>query len=172
MRNINLIIKYLVSLGFQVESCRIPLNRWETLKRDYLYNAFPSFGPLCEIKGFLLKRFPIKYKSERPEKSIWLSLKQNNHTVIELELKPKSKAQSIDFMTFEYSNFDFNTWRIRTLIDPGVLKDLKSVEEFYLYFNNHTWEEAIEEIEYHFVNNSFLKERIRDRKLTELLDGK
>jgi hypothetical protein len=169
MEKINKVVEYLISLGFQVEPCKVPLNRWETIKRDYLCRkSVMKWRHITDkISDFILKRFPIRYKTERPEKSVWLSLKQNDRTIIDVELKPKSRVHSVDFMTFEYSNFDFNIWRVNTFIDSDF-----PIEEFNLYFENHTWEEAIEEIEYNFASNPILKEMIRDKKLTELLDGK
>jgi hypothetical protein len=158
MNEIYKIVDYLSTLGFVVNPCLIPKDGWERFKMDYIASKKSS------IFKFIIKKFPLQYLDERPEKSIWLGLKQNKRTIVEIELKPKSKAYPAGFMTFEYDKFDFTEWKVNLMCDG------KS-ESFFLYMNNHDYDECIEEIEYHFIRVPILKEIIRDKKLEAILNG-
>ena len=80
------VTEYLQSLGFKLQPCSIPLNDKEYFKRFFYLSI--RRGSLFSL---INKLFPIKFKSERDDKSIWFVLRNDEgRTLIEIELKPKS----------------------------------------------------------------------------------
>jgi len=161
------VIDYLTGLGFQIQPCSVPLNDKECIKRNLLIMIRHKSEFLFRL---LIKWFPIKFKSERDDKSIWFILRDEvtKKSVYEIEFKPKSD-EHIESMRIHYDNFDYSEWTLRVCSGPAFAF-LPGDDFFYLYDDpeqgNH-----IEEIEYHFNQIPELKQLIRQKKLEIVLNG-
>lgn len=151
------VIKYMTSIGFEVQPCSTPLNRNEYKKRDLLLlvRSISEF-----IFFFLIKRFPIKYQSERLDKSIWFILRNDdNKTICEVELKPKS-------VIYSYDNFDYSCWLFRIYTGP-TFAFLEGDDIFYLKKD----ENEIETVENRLGKIPYIKQLIRQKKLESIING-
>jgi len=161
------VIDYLTGLGFEIQPCSVPLNDKEYFKRD----LFVMIGRKSNFLFRLLRKwFPIKYKSEREDKSIWFILRDEitRKSIYEIELKPSSD-EHIRSMRFHYDNFDYSKWTLRVCSGPSFAF-LDGDDFFYLY-GDPDQGSPIEEIEYHFNQIPELKQLIRQKKLELVLNG-
>jgi len=166
------VIQYLLSLGFEISPCYVPLNAKESFKKD-LYDTIRKISQRLFI--FVNRIYPIKFASTRDDKSIWFILRNVcKATIFEIELKP---AVTWGYTLSTPYNFDYTKWlfRIYTKLEtlygtPFVFID--GVDFFYLYPNQEESEcGVIDEIEYHLTQIPLLKQLIRDKKLKSILDG-
>jgi hypothetical protein len=170
------VTNYLIELGFEIQPCVVPLNDREVLKRDIFL--------LIKLKisnhmfRFLNKILPIKFKSERDDRSIWFVLRESGKAIIEVEFKPFS-VERRDGFKFYYENFDYSKWIVRVynnvpfaFTGPGV-RLAEGDDMFYLYPNkpgHNDMEGVIDEIEHHFREIPILKQKIREKKLKSILN--
>lgn len=121
MQNMNMIVEYVQSLGFELQKCSDPLNNFEARKVNlyfYLKNKMLINNSLFKIfytKLFntLVTYFPIKFKEEREDKSVWFCFRDENKNIVyELEIKPHSNLSKFKNNFFHYNNFNFSLYYI------------------------------------------------------------
>lgn len=124
-----------------------------------------------------MKTFPIKFKQERPDKSLWFGLrdKETKKTIVEIEVKPKSKLThyglSLVYTDFDYTKYVVQVYTQYVTMDKSFIDEFGSpIEPFYLYMNE-PFSELIEELELHFNQIPPLREEIRNKKLEQILNG-
>ena len=124
------IINYLISIGFEIRPCSIPQNERENFKRNLLLSIKSRSEFLFR---FLIKIFPIKYKYERDDKSVWFLLRNEvtKKIICEIELKPKSESIR-KLMRFYYHNFDYSIWEFRVYNGPSFVF-LQDDDYFYMF---------------------------------------
>lgn len=151
----NQIIDYLISIGFEIQLVGLPLNDFELFKRNLYLSIKSNF-----IRSKLLKFWPIKFKKERPNKSIWFKFVNSlGKTIIEVELTPLSEAHRIDHFDKFYTNFDFSKYYLSIYFDGSSETILLDSESDYLSI-----------IETKLLEINPLKENIREFKLSKLLN--
>lgn len=158
------VTNYLLKLGFEIQPCGIPLDDKEIIKRD----IFLLIKSKISYRLFLLlnRVFPIKFKFERNDKSIWFVLRDSGKPIIEVEFKPFS-VERRDGFKFYYEDFDYSRWVVRVYNGPSfAFTDGDDI--FHLYQNDI--EGVIGEIEHHFREIPILKQKIREKKLKSILN--
>ncbi len=142
---------YLISLGFDIQPCSIPLNRNQELKRNLLLMVMSKSKRLFY---FLRKISPIKYLPERHDKSIWFIYRDGGITY-EIELKPESR-EIREGLSYSYDNFNMNHYFL-------------TINEFTADITCDD-EETIIEINELFSMFSGLHSLVRENKLSNILD--
>lgn len=162
----NKVIQYLQSLGFEIQPCSIPLNSKELSKRNFYLMIRSKSEKLFQ---FMNRNWPIKFKSERDDKSIWFVLRHETtkKVLMEIELKPKSDSKLEDRFQVFYYNFDYSKWKLRLYHGPSFAF-MDGDDFFYLYADQDGF---MDEIEYHLNQIPILKQLIREMKLKSILDG-
>lgn len=173
------ISNYLLSLGFEIQPVRVPMNSKEQIKRDmYLIINDKS----KTIFNFLNKHFPVKYSKERPDKSIWFIFRDRSGKPIEICVKPESK-ETIKNMEFLYSDFNFSHYIIDVLLSgiwiPSPLSGNKMLhpstaatnqnDSFSLDIYLEKDIDFIKILEYNLMKVPSLQSIIRDNKLSNII---
>lgn len=149
------IIDYLISIGFEIQPVGLPLNDFELFKRNLYLSIKSNF-----IRSKLLKFWPIKFKKERPNKSIWFKFVNSfEKTIIEVGITPLSESHKIHQFEKFYTNFDFSKYYLSIYFDDSSETILLDSESDYLSI-----------IETKLLEINPLKENIREFKLSKLLN--
>ncbi len=175
------VINYLLSLGFEIQPCAVPLDQKNSIKCD-LYYILGSKS--VRLGNLLRKYFPVKLKSERNDQSIWFILRDKlGKSLYEIEFKPDSvETRGDNFLEIVYSDFNYSKWSFRVcggLIFGSKFRDpsfaFTDGDDFFYLYDDQEQEEVgcgcLDEIEYHFNQIPQLKQIIREFKLKKLLDG-
>ena len=165
------VISYLLSLGFEIQPCGIPLDQKNRIKRD-IYSIINSKS--ISICNLLKKYFPIKFKSERDDQSTWFILRDEfGKSLYEIEFKPDSDESTGGNFEFIYSNFNYSKWSFRVYGGPSFA--FTDGDDFFYLYPDQEMEDVgcgcLDEIEYHFNQVPKLKQLIREFKLKKLLYG-
>jgi len=160
------ISNYLVSLGFEIQPVRVPMNSKEQVKRDmYLIVNDKS----KTIFNFLNKHFPVKYSKERPDKSIWFIFRDRSGKPIEICVKPESK-ETIKNMEFLYSDFNFSHYIIDVFLSDIWTPSFPNQNDSFsldIYLEEDI--NFTEIVEYHLMKVPSLQSIIRDNKLSNII---
>jgi hypothetical protein len=156
------IIDYLQSIGFQIQPVSLPLNNFERSKRNLFISIKSDW-----IRFKLLKFWPIKFKKERPDKSIWFKMPDySGKTIIEISVSPFCLKHRVDIFESFYTDFDFSKYQFSIHCDPILLESLAEDSNILLESNC----DYLSLIESKLLNIIPLKETIRDLKLIQLLN--
>lgn len=155
------IIDYLMSIGFKIQPVSLPLNDFEHFKRNLFISIKSDW-----FRFKLLKIWPIKFKKERPDKSIWFKyIDSNGRVIIEISVSPFSLEHQIDTFESFYTDFDFSKYQFSIYCDAILLESLTENSNTPLDSNC----DYLSLIESKLLNINPLKESIRDLKLKQLL---
>lgn len=159
------ISNYLLSLGFEIQPVRVPMNSKEQIKRDmYLIVNDKS----KTIFNFLNKHFPVKYSKERSDKSIWFIFRDSGKP-IEICVRPESK-ETIKNMEFIYSDFNFSHYTIDVLLsDIWIPSPPNQNDSFSLDIYLEKDIDFIKILEYNLMKVPSLQSIIRDNKLSNII---
>ena len=187
MKNINMIVDYIQSLGFELQKCSDPLNNFEVRKVNlyfYIKNKMLSNNSLFKIFytklfNILITYFPIKFKEERDDKSIWFCFRDECKNIIyELEIKPHSnltrtlKLPRTIKEFYKYSDFNFSLCYMSMYCsyDSPVIKLHNNLFGKTPVITECLGSITINKVEEYLSRYGF-KDKIRENKLERLLSN-
>lgn len=159
------IIEYLKLLGFEIQEPATPLNEFENIKRNFYIFILKTLK-MPRIFYFIRDKYPIKMIKERPDRSVWLSLKADwkkssynlpPKTIVEIELIPSEFLS--DRCQIKASIYaDFDRW-------SDIMK--KDDSTILIYKGDN----PIEKVEKALYGIDILASILRDNKLKKLLEN-